>query len=104
MPERRATIAPSTDADGVQRLDLADGRRLAYELVGPTARNENDSGEGAVSSDPAAPVVLVVHGTPDSRLATPPAPAVPRVGQGRTGQQAGGEQQRFKGNRVHEVP
>ena len=79
MPERRATIAPSTDADGVQRLDLADGRRLAYELVGPTARNENDSGEGAVSSDPAAPVVLVVHGTPDSRLATPPDPAVPGV-------------------------
>ena len=79
MPERRATIAPSTDADGVQRLDLADGRRLAYELVGPTTRNENDSGEGPDSSDPAAPVVLVVHGTPDSRLATPPDPAVPGV-------------------------
>ncbi len=65
MPERRATTAPSLDADRVQRVELADGRTLAYELVGPV--------------DLTMPVVLVLHGTPDSRLATPPEPGVPGV-------------------------
>ena len=45
---------------------MASGRSLAFELVG---------------AGPGHPVVLVLHGTPDSRLATPPDPLVPSVTQ-----------------------
>lgn len=52
----------------VRRVELVDGRRLAYQVIGSQEAAE-------------APVVLVLHGTPDSRLATPPEPAVPGVRQ-----------------------
>jgi pimeloyl-ACP methyl ester carboxylesterase len=50
----------------VERVRLASGRSLAFELVG---------------AGPGDAVVLVLHGTPDSRLATPPDPLVPSVPQ-----------------------
>lgn len=71
MPERRATTAPLPDADGVRRIELIDGRTLAFELVGAALDD--------AALDDAGPVVVVLHGTPDSRLATPPDPTVPGV-------------------------
>lgn len=57
---------PSDDVGGApepQRFELSSGRILAFDLV--------DGGGPADRPTSGAPV-LVVHGTPDSRLATPP--------------------------------
>ncbi|MEZ5381285.1 MAG: alpha/beta hydrolase [Microthrixaceae bacterium] len=51
----------------VEVLRLASGRELAVEVVGAGADRQ--------------PAVLVLHGTPDSRLATPPDPTVSGVTQ-----------------------
>lgn len=51
-----------------ERLRLASGRVLAYDLITHRASG-HDSGQP----------VLVLHGTPDSRLATPPQPEVAGV-------------------------